>query len=60
MSQSTITLSDDVTQAVDDLARQEGIAADQLIENAVKQHVFCGDSVRCTIAWPPRHNNRES
>jgi len=40
MSQSTITLPDDVTQAVDVLARQEGVSREEFIGEAVRQQVF--------------------
>ena len=36
----TFTLPDDVKQAVDDVAQQEGITPDQVIEDAVKKHLF--------------------
>jgi len=36
----TITLPADVTQALEELASKEGVAPDQLVERAVKQHLF--------------------
>ena len=36
----TVTLPADVKQAVDDLSQKEGISPDEVIGQAVKQHVF--------------------
>ncbi len=36
----TVTLPEDVKRALDELARQEGIAPDEVVGRAVKQHLF--------------------
>jgi predicted transcriptional regulator len=36
----TVTLPADVTRALQELATKEGVAPDQLVERAVKQHLF--------------------
>ena len=36
----TVTLPDDVTQALDELSQKEGISRDEVVGRAVKQHVF--------------------
>lgn len=36
----TVTLAPDITQAVDELSKQEGISPDQVVGQAVKQHIF--------------------
>jgi len=36
----TVTLPADVQQALDDLTRKEGIPRDELIGEAVKEHLF--------------------
>jgi predicted transcriptional regulator len=36
----SVTLPADVKQALEDLARQEGVAPDEVIGRAVKQHLF--------------------
>jgi len=35
-----LTLPTDVKDALDDIARQEGVGADAVIEQAVKEHLF--------------------
>jgi len=36
----TVTLPADVTRALEELAAKEGVAPDELVERAVKQHLF--------------------
>lgn len=36
----TITLPDNVKQALEELSRKEGVSADEVVGRAVKQHVF--------------------
>ena len=36
----TVTLPADIKQALDELARQEGVAPDEVVGRAVKQHLF--------------------
>ena len=36
----TVTLPADVKQAVDELSKREGISPDEVVGQAVKQHVF--------------------
>ena len=36
----TVTLPEDVQQAVVELSRQQGVTTDEVVGNAVKQHVF--------------------
>ncbi|MBN2295035.1 MAG: hypothetical protein JXM70_21580 [Pirellulales bacterium] len=36
----TVTLSDDVKQALDEFALKEGVSPDEVVGRAVKQHVF--------------------
>ena len=41
MSQTiSITLADDVQIALDELSRSEGVSRDELVSQAVKQHLF--------------------
>jgi metal-responsive CopG/Arc/MetJ family transcriptional regulator len=41
MAQSiTVTLPLDVVQALDEFSRKEGVAPDEVISQAVKQHLF--------------------
>ena len=41
MTQSiTVTLPADVKQAVDELSKKEGVSPDEVVGQAVKQHVF--------------------
>ncbi len=41
MSQTiSITLADDVQIALDELSRSEGVSRDELVGQAVKQHLF--------------------
>ena len=36
----TVTLPDDVMQALDDLSHKEGVSPDEVVRQAVRQHVF--------------------
>jgi len=36
----TITLPDDVMQALDDLSHKEGVSLGEVVRQAVRQHVF--------------------
>ena len=36
----TVTLPADVKQAVDELSKKEGVSLDEVVGQAVKQHVF--------------------
>ena len=36
----TVTLSADVKQAVDELSQKEGVPPDEVVGQAVKQHIF--------------------
>ena len=36
----TVTLPDDVKQALDELSKKEGVSPDEVVGRAVKQHVF--------------------
>jgi predicted transcriptional regulator len=39
-SNTTVTLSSEVKQAVDELSRSDGISPDEVVDRAVRQHVF--------------------
>jgi predicted transcriptional regulator len=36
----TVTLPESVSQALDDFARREGLAADTVVEQAITEHIF--------------------
>lgn len=36
----TVTLPEDLTLALDEFARREGLAADQVVGQAIKEHIF--------------------
>ncbi len=36
----TVTLSSDVKKAVDELSKKEGVPPDDVVRQAIKQHVF--------------------
>ena len=36
----TVTLPADVKQAVDELSKKEGVSPDEVVSQAVKQHIF--------------------
>ena len=40
MQSITVTLSADVKQALDELSKKEGVSPDEVVGQAVKQHVF--------------------
>jgi len=40
MTQSTITLPDDLSQTVDDLAQKDGMSREEFIGEAIKHEVF--------------------